>query len=79
MAADRSQMLLIGLSGTDPGCPQNAGRDRGQIADGGGIATISLTNLAKLCGVSDSTAFLAQRQVDRGARLRQPRAGTTSA
>ena len=35
----------------------------GKIADGGGVATVSMTNLAKLCGVSDSAAFLAQRQI----------------
>ena len=35
----------------------------GKIAEGGGVATVSLTNLAKLCGVSNSTASLAQRQI----------------
>ena len=30
----------------------------GKIADGGGVATISLTNLAKLCGVSTARPSL---------------------
>ena len=65
MAADRSQMLTSSAyQALTPAARKMLAVIEGKIADGGGVATISLTNLAKLCGVSDSTAFYAQRQVE---------------
>ena len=61
MAADRSQSPAY--QALTPAARKVLAMIGGKIADGGGVATISLTNLAKLCGVSNSTAFLAQRQI----------------
>ena len=61
MAADRSQSPAY--QALTPAARKVLAVIEGKIADGGGVATISLTNLAKLCGVSNSTAFLAQRQI----------------
>ena len=76
MAADRSQSPAY--QALTPAARKVLAVIEGKIADGGGVATISLTNLAKLCGVSNSTAFHCT-EADRGARLRQHRAGTTPA
>ena len=62
MAADRSQSPAY--QALTPAARKVLAVIEGKTADGGGVATISLTNLAKLCGVSDSTAFYAQRQVE---------------
>ena len=61
MAADRSQSPAY--QALTPAARKVLAVIEGKIVEGDGVATINLTNLAKLCGVSNSTAFLAQRQI----------------
>jgi hypothetical protein len=63
MAADRSQMFRSAAYAVLTPCARKVlAVIEGKIAEGGGVATISLMDLAKLCDVAESTAFLAQRQ-----------------